>query len=54
VTITTQVRINWPVAAERLLDELTILVGGDPKTVVRQRFAPGDLRYPGSRSGTTS
>jgi hypothetical protein len=35
MTLTTDVRINWPVAAERLLDHVTTVAGGDPKTIAR-------------------
>lgn len=35
MTITTEVRIAWPVPAEQLLDHVTVVAGGDPKTVHR-------------------
>lgn len=36
MTITTEVRINWPVPAVALLDHVTRVAGGDP-TAVRRR-----------------
>lgn len=48
MTLTTEVRIAWPVAAERLLDHVTTVAGGDPATVKQDRLAPGDPWYPGS------
>lgn len=36
VTITTEVRVNWPVPAKRLLDHVTRTAGGDPATVRRR------------------
>lgn len=42
MTLTTQVRINYPVPAEQLLDHVTRVAGGDPATVARRCHAPGD------------
>ncbi len=36
MTITTEVRINWPVPAVALLDHVTRVAGGDPATVRRR------------------
>jgi hypothetical protein len=35
MTLTTEVRIDWPVPAIRLLDHVTAVAGGDPATVAR-------------------
>lgn len=37
MTLTTAVRINWPVPYEKLLDHMTTVVGGDPKTAIRSK-----------------
>lgn len=50
MTLTTQVRINWPVPAVRLLDHVTVVAGGDPATVQRRVAAPGEPYYPGGVS----
>lgn len=42
MTLTTQVRIDWPVAAVALLDHVTTVADGDPATVARRSHAPGD------------
>jgi hypothetical protein len=36
MTLTTEVRINWPVPAVKLLDHVTAMAGGDPATVARR------------------
>ena len=35
MTLTTEVRINYPVPAKALLDHVTRVAGGDPDTIVR-------------------
>lgn len=39
MTLSTRVRINYPVAAVRLLDAVTVAAGGDPQTVRRSYSA---------------
>lgn len=48
MTLTTQVRINWPVPAVKLLDHVTVVAGGDPATIARKRHRPGEPYYEGS------
>lgn len=38
--LTVRVRINWPVPAVKLLDTVTVAVGGDPRTVRRDEAYP--------------
>lgn len=48
MTLTTSVRINWPVPAVSLLDTVTTAAGGDPATVRRFIVAPGEPCWSGS------
>lgn len=48
MTLTTQVRINWPVPAVKLLDHVTTVAGGDPATVRREHRRTGEPFYEGS------
>jgi hypothetical protein len=48
MTLTTQVRINWPVPAVKLLDHVTLVAEGDPRTVERRSHGPGDPYWEGS------
>src|SRR5262245_45697356 len=43
MTLTTHVRINWPVPAVALLDAATIAAGGDPTTVERDEEHPSPI-----------
>jgi hypothetical protein len=36
MTLTTEVRINWPVPAMKLLDHITEIAGGDPDSIARR------------------
>lgn len=42
MTITTDVRINYPINAKGLLDHVTRFAGGDPATAVRTEWRVGD------------
>jgi hypothetical protein len=43
MTLTTEVRINWPVPAVRLLDVATMAAGGDPAAVERDEDHPSPV-----------
>jgi hypothetical protein len=43
VHVTVRVRVNWPIPAVRLLDAVTVAVGGDPRTVRRTEAHPCDI-----------
>lgn len=45
MTITTDVRINYPVDAIGLLDHVTRVAGGDPATIKRKTIAAGEEFY---------
>jgi hypothetical protein len=43
MTLTTRVRINWPVPAVALLDAVTLAANGDPATVERDEEHPSPI-----------